>query len=205
MRTITEIKKIGKGERYKVFLDNEFFGIYEAEILARHSLKTGESYDEDFFETLMFENGDYACFNRGLLSLEKSSKTKKMLIQYLKERGYPKVSVEKAVNKLVKYGYVNDESFCENYILSYKNVKSKKKLKFDLLTKGVSVEIIEQKLNELLDDEDERLKGLKYAEKFMKNKDFDLKNKQKLFNHLVSKGFDYYLISNIWEELSNEK
>ncbi len=205
MKTITEIKKVGKGERYKLFLDDEFFGIYEAEILARYSLKTGESYDEGFFETLMLENGDYACFNRGLLSLEKSSKTKKMLIQYLKEKGYPKSSIDKAVDKLVDYGYVNDESFCENYILSYKSVKSKKKLKYDLLTKGVSEEVIEQKLNELLDDECEKEKCLKFAEKFMKNRVFDLKNKQKFYNHLASKGFDYSLISNIWEEISNGK
>ena len=33
-----------------------------------------------------------------------------MLIQYLKEKGYPKSSIDKAVDKLVDYGYVNDES-----------------------------------------------------------------------------------------------
>ena len=84
MKEITEIKKIGKGERYKLYIDDEYAGVYEAEILARHSLKTGEKYNEEFFKDLEIENGDYACFNRGLSALEKSMKSERMLKAYLK-------------------------------------------------------------------------------------------------------------------------
>ncbi|MBQ8443924.1 MAG: RecX family transcriptional regulator, partial [Clostridia bacterium] len=134
MKQITEIKKIGRGDRYKLFLDEEFFGTFEAEILARHCLKSGQEFDDDFFESLLIENGDYACFNRGLVALEKSMKTKKMMRDYLREKGYPKSCIDKACDKLSEYGYISDESFCENYILSYQNQKSKRKLKYDLLS-----------------------------------------------------------------------
>lgn len=202
MKTISEIKKIGKGERYRLFVDGEFFGVYESEILARHCLKSGQEVDEEFLENLKIENGDYACFNRGLNIVEKSMKSKKMMRDYLREKGYPKQCIDRAITKLEEYGYVNDESYAENYILTYRDSKSRRKLKYDLMSKGIGEEIIEEKLDELL-SEDESEKCLYFAQKFMKNRDFDLKNKTKLYNHLMSKGFGYGDIAKAWEEMKN--
>ena len=202
MKTITEIKKIGKGLRYNLYLDDQFFGVYEAEILARHCLKTGQSFDDQFFEDLKIENGDYACFNRGLSLLEKSMKSEKMLKDYLREKGYPKACIEKAVDKLSEYGYIDDQAFCENYINSYSSLKSKRKLKYDLLSKGIKEDIIDEKLENLLNEDLERGKLQLLAEKYMKNKEFDLRNKQKFYNHFAGKGYDYGMIANAWEELN---
>ncbi len=205
MKTITEIKKIGKGFRYNLYLDNEFFGVYEAEILARHCLKTGQSFDDEFFETLKIENGDYACFNRGLSLLEKSMKSEKMLRDYLLEKGYPKRCIDKACEKLKEYGYIDDEAFCENFINSYSNIKSKRKLKYDLLSKGIKENIINEKMQNLIDDNQEKENLLNLAQKYMKNREFDIKNKQKFYNHFAGKGYDYGLISNVWEAIQNDR
>ena len=202
MKQITEIKKVGKGERYHLYLDDDYFGTFEAEILARHCFKTGQQFEDDFFEDLKIENGDYACFNRGLSALEKSMKSKKMLWTYLKEKGYPTVCIEKAIKKLESYGYIDDEAYCENYIASYPT-KSRRKLKFDLLNKGIKEETIEEKLNMLTNDEQESEKCLKYAQKYMTNRPIDLKTKQKFYNHLVGKGFSYEDIAKAWEEIAN--
>lgn len=202
MKEVTEIKKIGKGERYKLFIDGEFFGVFEAEILARHCLKSGQKFDEDFFEELKIENGDYACFNRGLGALEKSMKSKKMLKTYLREKGYPNVCIERAIKKLESYGYIDDEAFCENYIASYPS-KSRRKLKYDLLSKGIKEEIIDAKLTSLTDDIQEQEKCIVYAKKYMKNKEIDLKTKQKFYNHLAGKGFSFDEIAHAWEEIEN--
>ncbi len=205
MKTITDIVKIGKGARYKLFVDDELFGIFETEILARYCLKSGESYDEAFFEKLTIENGDYACFNRGLTALEKSMKSEKMLKDYLKEKKYPSTCIKKAIDKLKDYGYINDEVFCENFIASYSSSKSRRKLKYDLMGKGIDSSIIEKKLSEQLNDEDEEEKCLKFAKKYMKNREFDLITKQKLYNHLAGKGFDFGQISSVWEKLENDR
>lgn len=202
MRTITEIKKIGKGLRYYLYLDNEFFGIYEAEILARYCLKTGDKFEDDFFEKLKIENGDYACFNRGLNVIEKSFKSEKMLYKYLKEKSYPDECIERAIYKLKSYGYIDDGAFCENYINSYP-MKSRKKLKYDLLTKGIDIDLIEKKLNENLNSEMEEEKSFIEAQRYLKNKIYDLKTKQKFYNHMLSKGFDYSQIQKAWEEIVN--
>lgn len=202
MKQITEIKKVGRGERYKLFLDEQFFGVFEAEVLARYCLKSGQTFDEDFFEKLTIENGDYACFNRGLNAIETSMKTRKMLTTYLKEKGYPLQCIERAVLKLESYGYIDDEAYCENYIASYQS-KSKRKLKYDLLAKGVKEEIIDVKLAKLINDEDESEKCLGFARKYMSGKSFDIKTKQKFYNHLAGKGFSFEDIAHAWEELEN--
>ena len=202
MRTITEIRKIGKGLRYYLYLDNEFFGIYEAEILARYCLKTGDKFEDDFFEKLKIENGDFACFNRGLNVIEKSLKSEKMLYKYLKEKSYPDECIERAIYKLKSYGYIDDGAFCENYINSYP-MKSRKKLKYDLLTKGIDIDLVEKKLNENLNSEMEEEKSFIEAQRYLKNKIYDLKTKQKFYNHMLSKGFDYSQIQKAWEEIVN--
>ena len=204
MKQITEIKKIGRGDRYKLYVDEEFLGIFEAEILARHSLKTGQTMESGFFDALLIENGNYACFNRGLNAIEKSMKTKKMLRDYLREKGYPKPCIDKACEKLAEYGYIDDEAFCESYIASYSSSKSKRKLKFDLLSKGVSEDIVDSKLDQI-DDEVEDEKCLRFASKYMNGKIFDLKTKQKFYNHLAGKGYDYGQISKAWEILENDR
>lgn len=203
MRNITEIRKIGKGERYYLYLDDEFFGIYEAEILARYSLKTGQSFDEDFFEKLKNENGDYACFNRSLGVLEKSMKSEKMLKDYLYGKGYPKSCIDRAIEKLKEYGYINDESFAENFIRSYSDVKSKRKIKFDLMSKGISEEIIESKLSQFVEDDDEKALALRLGQKYLNGKELDMKTKQRFYNHMTGKGFDFSLITWTWEEIEN--
>lgn len=202
MKTITQIEKIGKGERYRLYLDGEFFGVYEAEILVRHCLKSGQEFEEEFFLSLSIENGDYACFNRGLKALEKSMKSKKMLKSYLKEKGYPAQCITKTIEKLEEYGYIDDEAYCENYILSYSS-KSRRKLKYDLLSKGIDEKIIEEKLAMHTNDEEEKEKCKKYAIKYMKGREIDLKTKQKFYNHLAGKGFSFDEIANAWEDIEN--
>ncbi len=203
MRQITEIKKIGKGERYYLYLDDEFYGVFEAEILARYCLKTGQNFENEFFESLKIENGDYACFNRSLGVLEKSMKSEKMLRDYLREKGYPKSCIDRAMDKLKEYGYINDESFAENFIRSYSAVKSKRKMKYDLLSKGINEEIIEEKLATLIDEDEEKELTLSLAKKYLKGKEFDSKTRQKFYNHMLGKGFDFSLIGWAWEEVQN--
>ncbi len=204
MKTITEIQKIGKGARYRLYLNGEFYGIFEAEILAKHCLKSGESFEDDFFEDLKIENGDFTCFDKGLSILEKGAKSEKMLRDYLKGKGYPKECIQRACEKLKSYGYIDDQAFCENYISIYKDIRSRRKLKLELLGKGIGEDLVEDMLEDGLDD-DESEKCLNFAIKFMKNREKDIKNKQKMFNHLASKGFEYSDIANAWRKIVDDR
>ena len=52
-----------------------------------------------------------------------------------------------------EYNYIDDEIFAENYINTYSHQKGKRKLKYELISKGVDKEIIDQKLEDLIDED----------------------------------------------------
>ena len=131
-------------------------------------------------------------------------KSEKMLRDFLKGKGYPLECIDRAIDKLKEYGYIDDESFCENYIATSSSSKSKRKIKYELLSKGVDEQIIEEKLATVEDEEEEAV-CRRLAEKYLRNKEFDLKTKQKYFNSMLGKGFDYSLILKMWEEITNDR
>ena len=44
---ITQIKKIGKGERYSIFIDGNFSCVLEAEIIVKNQIKEGQEIDAE--------------------------------------------------------------------------------------------------------------------------------------------------------------
>lgn len=192
---ITEIKKIGKGDRYSIFIDSVFDGTLEAEILVKHKLKTGDEIDEEQWRQIKLENGKLSAFSRAVGYIEKSLKTQKQLQTYLKEKGFLQESIDDAVQKLKEYGYIDDKVYAENYIKTYKDKKGKIKLKFDLLSKGVAADVIEEALQEFVDEDEQYAACEKLLKKYVKNKPQDVKLKSKAYAHLFSKGFSGDIIS----------
>lgn len=187
--TITEIKKIGKGDRYSIYIDGQFSCTLEAEILVKFKLKTFQELEEDEWREIRLENGKLSCFSRSLAYLEKSLRTEKQLRQYLKEKGFLPESIDSAIQKLMEYGFLNDEAFAESYIRSYSHKKGARKLKFELLSKGVASEIVDQKLSELIDEDEEKDRAFFLLKKYLNGKTLDPKLKAKAYAHLASKGF----------------
>ena len=192
---ITEIKKIGRGDRYSIFIDSVFDGTLEAEILVKHKLKTGDEIDEEQWRQIKLENGKLSAFSRAVGYIEKSLKTQKQLQTYLKEKGFLQESIDDAVQKLREYGYIDDKVYAENYIKTYKDKKGKIKLKFDLLSKGVAADVIEEALQEFVDEDEQYAACEKLLKKYVKNKPQDIKLKSKAYAHLFSKGFSGDIIS----------
>ena len=197
---ITEIKKIGRGDRYYLIIDEINKFIVEAEVLARHKLKTFDEIDSEKLNKLLLENGEVSCFDRALSYLEKNIKTEKGIRDYLKQKGFLEESIDNAVEKLKEYGYIDDSVYVENYIRTYKDKKGKKLLNFELSLKGVNKALIEEKLEEFVDNEDEVVSCRTLCKKYIKNKTIDQKLKQKAYAHLMTKGFSSDVISRILRE-----
>lgn len=201
---VTQIKKIGKGERYSIFIDGVFSCVLEAEIIVKNKIKEGQDVSEEKWQTVRLENGDLACFSRSLSYLEKTYRTEKQLREYLREKGFLEESIEKAVCKLKEYGYIDDSIYAENYIKTYMSKKGAKKLKYELFSKGVSCDIIEQKLNELIDEEDEKDRCFFFLKKYLKDRNLDKKLKAKAYSHLISKGFSSEDVLNALGRIEDE-
>lgn len=201
---ITEIKKIGKGKRYSLKVDDKFEGVFEADILARYNLKTGQELQENFLQTLKLENGNFACFDRALSLLEHGMKTKKQVFDYLKNKAYPEDCIESAVKKLEDYGYINDLAYANEYIKLNIKKSGMIKIKFDLKTKGIPEDVLQQSLQNFIDKDTEIESCFDIATKKMKGQSLDLKGKQKLYSYLASRGFSFDVINSALSKMEEK-
>ncbi|MDD4815853.1 MAG: regulatory protein RecX [Clostridia bacterium] len=199
---ITEFKKIGNSNRYKMFVDSQFFAVLLDETIVLNNLKTNVDYDLDYLNKIVFEGQKKVAFDSAIAVVSKFSKTEKEMQNYLKDKGFLQSSVDFAVQKLKEYNYINDDNFAKNYISTKQNSKGKKAIFFELKMKGIEENIIKKHLQNI---EGQEQTLLVLATKFAKNKQNDTKLKEKLFRHLVSKGFDFEEINNtIKKVLKNE-
>lgn len=192
---VSEIKRIGKGNRYYIIFDDDKKIVLEAEIIAKHKIKTEQEIGEDELLKILYDNGELSAFDRALTYLEKNIKTEKGIREYLKQKGFLPENIDHAVEKLKEYCYINDESYAENYVKTYASKKGKKLLEYELCLKGVSKEIASKVLQENFDEEVEERACLEILKKYIKNKPFDLKLKQKAYAYLTQKGFSSGVIS----------
>lgn len=121
--------------------------------------------------------------------------------KYLKDKGFLQNAIDFAVEKLKEYNYINDNNYAKNFIAIKQNSKGKKAIFFELKTKGVEENIIKKNL-ESVENQDEILLAL--AQKFVKNKQNDEKLKEKLFRHLVAKGFGFEEINGVIKKVLYE-
>lgn len=188
--TITKIKRIANTNRFHVYVDDKWNGIFLDEILAVYSLKTGQELDDEEFAKIKSENDRKVAFDMATSYIEKYVVSEKGIKDYLKKKGFDFKVINATVDKLKDYGLVNDESFAKNYFETLSATKGKRAIASKLKQKGVSAEIVANLL-ENINEDDEIEKATALAEKFVKNRQIDAKIKQKCLAHLIYKGYDY--------------
>ena len=182
---ITDIKKIGNSNKYRIFADDVFFATLLDEDIVKNHLKTDLEIDEVKLREICFVGQKNVAFDNCLKLLGTYPKTEKELRRYLKEKGYTVEVIDYVCQKLIEYKFLNDDSYADMYIKANIKKKGKRLIAFELKQKGVDQNIISSKLEVVEDNA-----CLPLAEKYMKSKARDEKNKQKTYRFLASKGFE---------------
>lgn len=189
MKQITAIKEQSKNKkRVSVYLDGEFYCGLDLVTALKYRLKVGEFIDENRLVEIQYNAEMQACFDKALTYISSSVKTEKQIKDKLLRLGYLDEIIEKTLEKLKDYGYVDDGDYARRYTATYKGVKGKKLIKLELRKKGVLEKDVDSALNQIESQQDacNRL-----ADKYLKNKENDQKNLLKCYKYLLSKGFDY--------------
>jgi regulatory protein len=134
-----------------------------------------------------------------LLSLRPHSE--KELEKKLREKGFPAVVVKETLEKLHDLKYLNDASFAVSLArnLVVNKLWGNKKVALRLREKGIASDLIDLSLEQAREElpEEEAIEALikkKTAKK--KPSAFDVKEKQKIFQALMGRGFPPGLILN---------
>jgi regulatory protein len=134
-----------------------------------------------------------------LLSLRPHSE--KELEKKLREKGFPAVVIKETLEKLHDLKYLNDASFALGWArnLAVNKLWGNKKIINSLREKGLTAELINLSIEKAREEvsEEEAIEAL-MKKRAAKNKPaaFDVKEKQKIFQNLMGRGFPPGLILN---------
>ena len=200
---VISFEKQKKGERYNLYVDGVFYSGIEPDIIVKYGFVNFMEIEKQKIEQIVLESESFYAFNKALKYLSKVLKTESEIKEYLLNKGIKKEVVDVAVVKLKEYNYINDEHYAKNYVDFYKEKYGKLKLKQNLLNKKIDEEIIEKYLSF---DELESLENVvKLIEKQTKNKELDLKLKQKITRNLFSKGYSLDIIKKGFKKVENNE
>ena len=187
--------------RVNVYVDEVFTFACDAELIYKQGIQKDSVIDVEADEFIK-------CKNSALRTVEKTYKTEKELRDKLAEKGFEDDTIKRAIEFLKEYNLLNDEKYAEMYIKDRLRSQGRNKIKYALIRKGVSEDILLDKLSNI-DAEDENDTAFKLAEKkynILKKKESDkYKLSQKLFRFLLSKGYDYDCCNSIVRRLTNNE
>ena len=201
--TKIEIQKRNK-ERVNLFLDGEYAFSLSAELVYKEGLKTNEEIDSEKLKILAEHESIIRCKNSALRIIEKSYKTEKEVRDKLILKGYEDNSINKSIEFLKEYNFINDSNYTKAFIHDKLNSQGSQKIKFKLIQKGISKEIIDEELSNL-NKENEKNVAINIAKKkldIIKKKENDnYKISGKLYRYLISKGYAYDVTNEIVKEI----
>lgn len=184
-------------KKAKVKLENGFtFALYKGEI-RRYKIEEGSNLSDEIYEEIISVLTKRAR-ERALYILKASSKTKRQMIDKLKKDNYPDVAIEKTIEFLEKYNYINDYEFAENYVSRNIGNKSIHRIKSELCVKGIDKAILDKTLVNLENNEDESVRKL--IEKKIKRYNLaEVKDKRRFYGLLMRNGYSYDTIQRVLE------
>ena len=196
MPTITDmqIQKRNKS-RANIYLDGEFAFALEMLTVMKLGLKIGKDVDVETIKTAVFDSETSVAFGKAVDYLARAMKATKQMRDYLTQKGYSADVVECVIQKLQGYKYLDDQTYARMYAEQSKSHKGERRIKQELLNKGISHADVDDQVQ--VDADDQLTSATKLAQKYLKNKDCDIKTMQKLQRFLLYRGFDFDIVNSV--------
>ena len=195
--TVTRTEPCGK-TKYRIYLDGEpAFILYKGE-MKKLDIREGQSISRETEEQIRSEILLRRAKLRAMHLLEDMDRTETELRDKLRRGEYPDDVVEKAIDYVSSFGYIDDVRYAENYILGRKDLKSRREIRAVLAKKGISGEDIEQAFSACYseDSEAEAERSILRKRKFSPES-ADRAQMQKMYGYLARKGFRYEVIRQV--------
>ncbi|GAA0826009.1 recombination regulator RecX [Clostridium tertium] len=195
--TKIEVQKRNK-ERVNIYIDNEYSFSLSNELVYKEGLKTNENIDLEKIKSIAKEDDYIKCKNAALKIVEKSYKSEKELKNKLLLKGYDNLTIDKTLNFLKEYNFLSDTNYVKMYVKDRSRLQGKKKIKYDLIKKGINDNLIEEEISNIDEDEEREVAynmALKKYNVLSKRESDKYKLSQKIYRFLLSKGYDYDIVS----------
>lgn len=189
------------GSKIKVYIDYEYgFLLYQKD-LYKLDLEEGMELSQQLYDKIIEETIYRRAKQKAMAILLYKDQSEQDLRKKLLDTGYPAFVVDRTIEYVYSFHYLDDRRYATNYVHYNKTKKSKKILKLELQQKGISHSTID----EVLEEEFEHKEGDPEKEAIMKmvhkkTMDVDslsIEEKQKLIAKIYRKGFDLSKIKKV--------
>lgn len=184
--------------RANVYLDGEFAFALEMLTVMKLGLKIGMEVSRETICEAVTDSECSVAFDRAINYLSRGGKTVRQMREYLAKRGYSADVTDYVVEKLLGYGYLDDEAYARAYAEQNRASKGSMRIKRELVQRGIPQALAESVSRE--DDETALQHAGLVAEKYMKDKTCDVKTLQRLQRRLLSRGYDYETVNSVLRE-----
>lgn len=192
---ITELKQgVRNPDRVNVYVNSKFAFSLDISQVVDFGIKIGREISEEELEEFKKASEFGKLYQRTLewvLTRPRSEKEcRDYLYKKIFEKKLDKNYIDRIIAKLAEKNYLNDARFAEYYVENrfVKKGVSLKRLKMELMKKGVSKEIIEEVLADTDRNDTEEL------EKMILKKRSKYPDDEKLTQYLCRQGFQYDLV-----------
>lgn len=186
---VTQIVGVTK-TKFKVYVDEQFaFVLYKGE-LSRYRIQEGKELSQEQMDEIQSEVILKRAKLRAMHLLNQMDRTEEQLRLKLKQGLYTDEIIDKAIQYVKSFGYINDENYAVRYVMSRQQAKSKREIYASLCQKGMDRECIERALEICYEGTNELDTITKLLEKKrFSPEDSTVAQKKKMYDYLMRKGF----------------
>ena len=194
----------GRGNKIHLLLDNEYAITTDSNFWLDHYIADGTEIDDEQWQELIAGINYKKALNKcGDLLSRREHSIKELKTKLL--RTVDEVSADKAINRYLEAGYLDDEHFCASLVDYLYTVKkySTNHIKQECYKRGVAGDIISAALEDYEFDNVDNIVSLveaKYTSKLEQEN-----GKQKVIQALQRKGFSYSDIKSAFYRLENDE
>lgn len=203
---ITEIRdQVRDPERVSLFIDGEFRIGLPRIAVAERNLRVGQILTEDDLAELETVDEVSRATNQAVRLLGFRPRSRSEISTRLRRNGFSDEAISAAIEKMVDYGYVNDEDFASFWVENRQQhrPRGRRALKDELRERGVPPEIIDRAIDEADIDEfgaalelarqrSERLQGLEHQVW-----------RRRLAGFLQRRGYGWDIVRQVLQELEH--
>ncbi len=183
--------KEGRSNKIHIYVDEEYRATVDSDYWYSEKYRNLKEINDDELTELLDSVSFRRAYNKGLDLLSRRPYGTRELIKKLREKGHENDAAQKACDRLLELGLLNDEEYARilaNDLLERKKY-SIKRIKQELSYRGIDREIIENTVD-LLDNDPQNSIILVIKKKYI-NKINDEKGRKRAIDGLMRLGYSY--------------
>lgn len=190
---ITKIE-LTKGKKVRIFIEDEYaFWLYKKDVTI-YKLKESEALEKDAYHKIIEETVFYYAKAKALSLLQHMDRTEKELRMRLLREEFKEDIVERTLDYVKSFHYIDDLRYACAFIRSKQLNKSRSQIQLSLKAKGIEDDIVRLAYEELSEEDDSKNPELEAILKIVSKKchnpnDLTHEEKMKISASLYRKGF----------------